>query len=162
MTNGIGTKVTGVETKFLSESQIGDSIIVDDQIKIITAIASDTELTINTAFRDNLSTETPYWILPVRKTHIFAGTDDGIFRSSDYGETWITADNGLTNKNVASLATDFRVGTGTIKNGSTNTTVTGNGTTFIKELKPGDTIVAGGQTRVVRVINTDTELMVDR
>ena len=156
-----GTKVTGVDTKFLTESQIGDSIIADEQIKTITAIASDTELTINTAFTDDLTSATPFWILPVGRTHVFAGTDDGIFRSSDYGETWVPVNNGLSNKNVTSLATDFRVGRGTISSNSTNATVTGNRTNFIKELQPGDTIVAAGQTRVIRTINAETELTVD-
>ena len=153
------TMVTGIDTKFLSESQIGDSIIVGDQIKIITAIASDTKLTINTAFRDNLSDETPYWILPVGKIHIFAGTDDGIFRSSDYGETWIPVNNSLSNKNVTSLATDFRVGTGTIS--SSNTTISGSGKNFINELKQGDTIVAAGQTRVVTDFDGSNNFTVD-
>ncbi len=158
--SSIGTEVTGVDTKFLSESQIGDSIIVGDQIKTITAIASDTELTINTEFSSPLNAAS-FWILPVERTHIFAGTDDGIFRSSDYGETWDEVNDGLSNKNVTSLATDFRLGTGTIRSNSTNTTVTGNGTNFIRELKPGDTIVAAGQTRVITDISTKTELKVD-
>ena len=158
--SSIGTEVTGVDTKFLSESQRGDSIIVGDQIKTITAIASDTELTIDSAFSGNLSDGTLYWILPVGKTHVFAGTDDGIFRSSDYGETWHEVNDGLSNKNVTSLATDFRVGTGTIRSDGINARVKGNGTNFINELKPCDTIVAAGQTRVIRTIDAQTELTV--
>ena len=51
------TTVVGVGTKFLTELSIGDEIVVSSETRIVTAIASDTSLTINTTFSDDISTD---------------------------------------------------------------------------------------------------------
>lgn len=47
------TSVTGVSTLFLSELQVGDRITVTGETRRVTAIASNTSLTVDTAFTDN-------------------------------------------------------------------------------------------------------------
>jgi len=44
--------------------------------------------------------------LVVSGSTLFAGTNDGVFISSDSGTTWTQKTNGLTNPSVASLAVD--------------------------------------------------------
>ena len=51
------TTVTGGSTKFLTELSVGDEIVVSSETRIVTAIASDTSLTINTTFGDNIATD---------------------------------------------------------------------------------------------------------
>ena len=53
------TTVTGVNTKFTTQLSIGDLIIVSGETRRVTAIASDTSLTVNTAFSDNANDTTP-------------------------------------------------------------------------------------------------------
>tara|TARA_R110000822_G_scaffold129697_3_gene266017 strand:+ start:1652 stop:2161 length:510 start_codon:yes stop_codon:yes gene_type:complete len=51
--------VTGVNTLFLSEVAIGDEIIVTGETRTITAIASNTSLTVSVAFSNNSNDATP-------------------------------------------------------------------------------------------------------
>ena len=51
------TTVPGGSTKFLTELSIGDEIVVSSETRVVTAIASDTSLTINTTFSDDISTD---------------------------------------------------------------------------------------------------------
>jgi len=51
------TTVTGSGTKFLTELSVGDEIVVSSETRIVTAIASDTSLTINTTFGDDIATD---------------------------------------------------------------------------------------------------------
>tara|TARA_R110002012_G_scaffold7108_1_gene33588 strand:- start:647 stop:1249 length:603 start_codon:yes stop_codon:yes gene_type:complete len=51
------TTVPGTNTLFLSEVVIGDEIVVTGETKTVTAIASDTSLTVNTTFSDDLATD---------------------------------------------------------------------------------------------------------
>ena len=53
------TTVTGVGTEFLSELSIGDEIIVSGETRTVTAIASDTSLTVSVAFSDNSNDASP-------------------------------------------------------------------------------------------------------
>ena len=53
------TTVTGVGTSFLSDLSIGDEIVVSGETRIITAIASDTSLTVSVAFSNNSNDATP-------------------------------------------------------------------------------------------------------
>ena len=53
------TTVTGVGTSFLSDLSIGDEIVVSGETRVVTAIASDTSLTVSVAFSDNSNDATP-------------------------------------------------------------------------------------------------------
>lgn len=56
--SSVGTTVTGNKTAFTQMLTIGDSINAADQTRIITAISSDTELTIDSAFGSELTDRT--------------------------------------------------------------------------------------------------------
>ena len=51
--------VPGSGTAFLTEVSIGDEIIVSGETRIVTAIASDTSLTVSVAFSNNSNDATP-------------------------------------------------------------------------------------------------------
>ena len=51
--------VTGSGTAFLSEVSIGDEIVVSGETRIVSAIASDTSLTVSVAFSNNSNDTTP-------------------------------------------------------------------------------------------------------
>lgn len=53
------TTVTGVGTAFLRELVVGDRITVSGETRTVTAIASDTSLTVDTAFSDNANDTSP-------------------------------------------------------------------------------------------------------
>ena len=53
------TSVTGVSTVFTTEAKIGDKLVVSSETRTITAIASDTACTVNTAFSNNANDTTP-------------------------------------------------------------------------------------------------------
>ena len=53
------TTVTGVNTLFLTEVTIGDDIVVSGETRQVTAIASNTSLTVATAFSDNSNDTSP-------------------------------------------------------------------------------------------------------
>ena len=53
------TTVTGVGTSFLSDLSIGDEIVVSGETRIVTAIASNTSLTVSVAFSNNSNDATP-------------------------------------------------------------------------------------------------------
>lgn len=56
-----GTSVTGVGTMFTQQFQVGDSIIAGGQTSTVQSIASDTALTISSAFPTNLNAGTAYY-----------------------------------------------------------------------------------------------------
>jgi len=53
------TTVTGIGTVFTTEAKIGDQLVVSGETRTITAIASDTSLTVNLAFSNNANDATP-------------------------------------------------------------------------------------------------------
>ena len=53
------TEVTGVGTSFLSEVSIGDEIVVSGETRTVSNIASDTSLTVSSAFSNNGNDTTP-------------------------------------------------------------------------------------------------------
>ena len=53
------TTVPGSGTKFLTELSIGDEIVVSGETRVVTAIASDTSLTVSVAFSNNSNDTTP-------------------------------------------------------------------------------------------------------
>jgi len=53
------TTVPGSGTAFLSEISVGDDIVVSGETKTVSAIASDTSLTVSSAFSDNANDTSP-------------------------------------------------------------------------------------------------------
>jgi len=53
------TTVPGVSTVFTTQAKIGDKLVVTGETRTITAIASDTSLTVDTAFSNNANDTTP-------------------------------------------------------------------------------------------------------
>tara|TARA_R100000900_G_scaffold128037_1_gene103702 strand:- start:1423 stop:1935 length:513 start_codon:yes stop_codon:yes gene_type:complete len=53
------TTVPGSGTSFLSEISVGDDIVVSGETRTVSAVASDTSLTITSAFTDNANDTTP-------------------------------------------------------------------------------------------------------
>ena len=53
------TTVVGVGTKFLTELSVGDEIVVSSETRIVTAIASDTSLTVSVATTNTANDTTP-------------------------------------------------------------------------------------------------------
>ena len=53
------TSVTGVGTVFTTEAKIGDQLVVSGETRTITAIASDTACTVDSAFSNNANDTTP-------------------------------------------------------------------------------------------------------
>lgn len=109
-----GPTVTGDGTAFTKELKKGDSIRVSDQMRFVTAVISDTSLTIDSSFD----------LEPTGKNFTYSS-----------------------------------VGTGTIS--SKDKFVTGDGTTFTKEIKEGYCITVDGQTRYVTAVISDVSLTID-
>ena len=53
------TTVPGVSTVFTTQAKIGDALVVSGETRTITAIASDTSCTVDTAFSNNANDATP-------------------------------------------------------------------------------------------------------
>jgi len=53
------TTVPGVSTVFTTQAKIGDKLVVTGETRTITAIASDTSLTVDSAFSNNANDATP-------------------------------------------------------------------------------------------------------
>lgn len=90
-----------------------------------------------------------------RTGQIFAGTENqGVFRSTDGGFFWQSI--GLAQWPVTGLIAQNRQTSGTIS--SEGDVVTGIGTAFLSQLKVGDAIAAGQQTRTIQSIDSNTQL----
>ncbi|MCX5692089.1 MAG: hypothetical protein NTX47_00145 [Candidatus Omnitrophica bacterium] len=53
------TTVTGVGTQFLTQLAVDNILVVSGEVRVVTAIASDTSLTVDTAFSDNPNDTSP-------------------------------------------------------------------------------------------------------
>ncbi|MBE9199598.1 MULTISPECIES: putative baseplate assembly protein [unclassified Nodularia (in: cyanobacteria)] len=93
-----GTTVTSSENNLTTGVKLGEIITAANQVRTVTSIISDTSFTVNAPFIPNLSTDTTFIIGVI---YIFAGTDDGIYRSPDQGKNWTAK--GLIGKAVLSL-----------------------------------------------------------
>jgi photosystem II stability/assembly factor-like uncharacterized protein len=91
---------------------------------------------------------------------IIAGTEDGlIFLSVDNGDTWQKIYTNSLSAAITSLLVDERSLTGTIS--SQEAKVTGVGTLFNSELQVNKQFTALGQTKTIKEIISDTELIID-
>ncbi|WP_193198595.1 exo-alpha-sialidase [Nostoc sp. MG11] len=91
---------------------------------------------------------------------IFAGTEGGgVFCSSDFGQRWMPANDGLSHSTITALSSFAQNGTGTLS--SRYTQVTGIDTRFHTELREGDTLTINGQTRTIIQIHADNDLIIN-
>ncbi|MBO3457582.1 putative baseplate assembly protein [Aetokthonos hydrillicola Thurmond2011] len=152
------TTVTGnSDTDFQQQFAVGNFITAANQTKKITSIKSKNELTVDKAFSPDLSAGTAFFM---DRNFIFAGTDNGVYRSDDLGETWNPKN--LTTKSVYSIITytiPRRVGIGTIS--SNEITVNFDVPFSTANLHPGDIITVGNEARTVVKINSDTQFVID-
>ena len=171
-----GTKATGTGTNFTKELKIGDSIMADDQIRTITQILSDTELTVNSVFDPELTIGTDF-SYPRTGTGTISSEDTNVKGETAFAKelqegysiradgqirtiTKITSNTELTVDSVfdpeLTTETNFtysKKGTGTISSNYKN--VKGE-TAFTEELKIGDSIRADSQIRTIIDILSDT------
>jgi hypothetical protein len=138
-----GTQVSGVATGFLTMLTLGDTIIVQDQVRTVVGISNNVELQIDRPFTPDITTNSSFqfnhtqWTVvhkPFTNTvittiiqhdrsgqkTIFVGTaGDGVFRSKD-AQTWTGLNIGLTNLDVRAIAinpTNHNLFVGTYGNG---------------------------------------------
>ncbi|MDJ0734398.1 MAG: putative baseplate assembly protein [Nostocaceae cyanobacterium] len=99
------TTVRGEGTEFSREFKLGDSITVGSQSKSIVAINSDISLQVDSRFSSNLNPGTSFFTPNRERNYIFAGTDNGIYRSQDVGKNWIVQGlfDGLSDRVIHSL-----------------------------------------------------------
>ena len=82
-----GTTLLGYGTEFTKEFNVGDDITVEGESRRIVEINSDISLRVNSRFLIDSGSS---FLTPNRdKNYIFAGTDNGIFRSQDAGKNWL-------------------------------------------------------------------------
>lgn len=158
------TTVTGVGTQFTTELVVGDRITVTGETRTVTAIASATSLTVDTAFTDNANDTSPDKLSAIFVARNSAGVEKMII--NDLGSIGIGTTSPLLKLDVAGSArftgSATSVLTGTIDL-TASTTVTGVGTQFLTELVIGDRITVGAspETRTITAIASDTSLTVD-
>ena len=91
------TTVTGVNTKFLSEIDVGDSIVVSGETRIVSSIVSDTSLIVTIAFSNNSNDTTPD-CLPTGNIYLY----DLVTKS------WVQGDSKLTDSRTkTNFVTDW-------------------------------------------------------
>ncbi|UBF28583.1 glycoside hydrolase [Kovacikia minuta CCNUW1] len=148
-------EVTGNGTRFTQELSIGDAIVVNGQPRTVTAIASDTQLTVHRTFEPEFPQLTHFGI-----TTLMVGTRNGtLFRSKNGGKTWQRSNTSLGDTTITALATWIKPGIGTLS--TTSTSVMGVGTAFTTDLTVGSTLQVADQTRQITAIASDTSLTID-
>ena len=85
------TTVPGSSTKFTTELSVGDSILVSGETRVVTAIASDTSLTVDVAFTDNANDSTPERV-PI----------GDIFLYDMVTQSWVQGDSAITDSQIKS------------------------------------------------------------
>lgn len=156
------TTVTGVSTLFTTELVIGDRITVTGETRTVTAIASNTSLTIDIAFTNGANDTAPDKLAAVLVNRISDGTVKMVM--NDLGYVGIGTTSPLlpleVNGSVRFTGSATSVLTGSI-DPTASTTVTGVGTKFLTELVVGDRITVTAVTKTVTAIASDTSLTVD-
>lgn len=98
ISSGENNTIQGNQTQFRSELSVGESITIGDQTRQIREINSDTELKITHAFEPAV---TDAQFTTPERTFLFAGTDDGVYRSTNQGQDWYS--HGLTARSIRAL-----------------------------------------------------------
>ncbi|HEY9650632.1 MAG TPA: hypothetical protein V6C95_08210, partial [Coleofasciculaceae cyanobacterium] len=145
-----GTGITNqetpeVSTAFTQQLQPGDILIAANQSLKITEILNNSELKVEHSLQTDLSTPAPFQI-----NTLWVGAVDGsIYCSKNNGETWTNIETRVDTA-INHLAAWARQSTGTIS--SDNKKLIGNGTHFSLEVREGDTISIGAETRLVTAL----------
>lgn len=92
----ISTTVTLSDSN--NDLKVGDAIIANNQVRIITNSTSSTIFSIDASFRPNLASGTKF---KIGGKYIFAGTDVGVYRTQDNGKNWYFA--GLSDRSIRAL-----------------------------------------------------------
>lgn len=169
VTTASTTTVTGTGTSFLSLFRVGDSILIAGTWKYISAIASDTSLTVVGAYGVNTavtysrgdSFAGPQITIDADVGNIgstlqvntafaidFAESESTLSLVSAANDIWLTNTNsqhsfvGVGTQRPTSLfhVKTEKIGQGTVSNSAAGTTVTGVNTLFLDTFKIGDTI----------------------
>ncbi|MEA5593272.1 putative baseplate assembly protein [Rivularia sp. UHCC 0363] len=103
-----GNIVRGDGTEFTREFNKGDTITVGNQSKTIVDINSHVSLRVDSAFVPVLASGTSFTTPNRERNYIFAGTDNGVYRSQDIGKNWIPQglSDGLSDRVIRAFATD--------------------------------------------------------
>lgn len=95
-----GTQVTGTGTQFQRELPVGSTLRVHNQVRIVTAVATATALTLNAAFAADVTTATAF-----SRNLLLVGTANGkIWQSIDNGHKWVEVYRDLTQTDITGLA----------------------------------------------------------
>ncbi|NEQ34880.1 MAG: hypothetical protein F6K40_00565, partial [Okeania sp. SIO3I5] len=138
------TTVTGKNTQFEKEVQVGDRIWCGGEVRTVGAIADDNNLAVPEPWNQTL-TNAKYKIIP----HLDENLADRFDVQDPYWREPYILNTG-----------EGLVGSGTVSITSTLTTVTGKNTQFEKEVQVGDRIWCGGEVRTVGAIADDNNLAV--
>jgi photosystem II stability/assembly factor-like uncharacterized protein len=135
--------ITGLNTDFLRDLQVGDMIRVENQTRTITEIASGQSCMIDTAF-DAAIVNQPFTI-PM----IFAGTaGGGIWRSRDQGNHWRSVNQDLKNFEITTLIAYAHPGVGQLRLYGTTIRLRLRSSESIN-LRKGAAITIANETRIV-------------
>ncbi|WP_190505961.1 putative baseplate assembly protein [Leptolyngbya sp. FACHB-321] len=98
ISSGENNTICGIQTQFRTELSVGESITINEQTRQICEINSDTELKITHPFEP--AVRDAQFTTPER-TFLFAGTDDGVYRSTNQGQDWYS--HGLAARSIRAL-----------------------------------------------------------
>ena len=98
ISSGENNTICGIQTQFRTELSVGESITINEQTRQIREINSDTELKITHPFEPAVTAA--QFTTPAR-TFLFAGTDDGVYRSANQGQDWYS--HGLAARSIRAL-----------------------------------------------------------
>jgi photosystem II stability/assembly factor-like uncharacterized protein len=110
--------IRGNQTQFWDELSVGEGITISSQTHQVTEIISDRELKTDQQWDPpvtNAGFTTTRFIATPGRDFLFAGTDDGVYRSSDQGQNWYSK--GLATRSVRALLNlaQLKQGQGTLK-----------------------------------------------
>jgi hypothetical protein len=108
----VGTRVTGQDTQFFQVFRVGSTLRVQNQVRMVTAVLSDTDLIVNAAF------DTDVTAAPFSRNLLLVGTGNGtIWQSIDNGNLWDEVYHDLTQTDITCLVKNSRVVAGTAVGG---------------------------------------------
>ena len=136
-------EITGVSTAFTQQLQPGDILIAANQSLRISEILNNSDIKVEGASK--------FCTLSIFQINtLWMGTVDGsIFYSNNNGETWKKIETKI-NTAINHLVAWARQGTGTISSDSRK--LIGKGTFFSSQVREGDTISIGEETRLVTAL----------